>query len=117
MHGRPVVATSSRAGDRFVLCSDGLLGDDLRRRRSSDAARPRSDADAACEALIALAPTQHGGEDNITALVVKVEDEAHPAHDQSDVTEVRPMPAFTDEDTEIGPIATTTETGDPPEPT
>ena len=73
MNDRVVVDVASEealAGDRYVLCSDGLSGmisDDeiLRTLLAHD------DDNAACEALIALA-NQHGGEDNITAVVVRI---------------------------------------------
>jgi serine/threonine protein phosphatase PrpC len=60
------------AGDRYVLCSDGLSGmitdDEILGTMLAHA-----DPDEACGALIALA-NQHGGEDNITAVVVKLVD-------------------------------------------
>ncbi len=64
------------AGDRYVLCSDGLSGmitDD----EILSTMLAHDDPDEACKALIALAH-QHGGEDNITAVVVKVVDELDP---------------------------------------
>lgn len=74
------------AGDRYVLCSDGLSG------MISDAeilaVVSKHDApDAACEALIALA-NAHGGEDNITAVVVQVLPEARPAEPAGRATEL-----------------------------
>lgn len=61
------------AGDRLLLCSDGLtdLVDDTTIHRQLDAAR--SPADAASE--LVQAALQAGGIDNITAVVVDVESE------------------------------------------
>lgn len=60
-----------RPGDRYVLCSDGLSGmitdEEI---LAVSAAHP--DPGAACEALVALA-NDHGGEDNVTAVVVQIE--------------------------------------------
>ncbi len=73
MNERVIVDVASEeavAGDRFVLCSDGLSGmisdDEILRTLLS-----HEDDNAACEALIALA-NQHGGEDNITAVIVRI---------------------------------------------
>ncbi|HEY4104313.1 MAG TPA: Stp1/IreP family PP2C-type Ser/Thr phosphatase [Polyangiaceae bacterium] len=61
------------AGDRFLLCSDGLCGyfeedlDGLGKRLSN------SDADAAAKSLIDAANEQ-GGKDNITSVIVTVGD-------------------------------------------
>jgi protein phosphatase len=60
-----------RPGDVYVLCSDGLSGmiDDSEIR---DVVQNTTDLDEACRRLVALA-NEHGGEDNITALVVRIE--------------------------------------------
>ncbi len=62
-------------GDLYVLCSDGLSGmieDD----EILDVVSDQKDLDSACRKLIALA-NEHGGEDNITAVIVKIDgDEA-----------------------------------------
>lgn len=64
-----------RPGDTFVLCSDGLSGM-LSDGEILATVQAHADApDAACEALIRLA-NEHGGEDNITALVVRAIDPA-----------------------------------------
>ena len=58
-------------GDSLLLCSDGLSGmltDDQLQRLVATAASPQ----AACDALIAAA-NRAGGEDNITAIVVRAE--------------------------------------------
>jgi protein phosphatase len=60
----------AQAGDLYVLCSDGLSGmiedDEILGVVKEDA-----DLDTACRRLIALA-NEHGGEDNITAVIVKI---------------------------------------------
>jgi protein phosphatase len=61
-----------RSGDVYVLCSDGLSGmvgdDDIR-----DVIVGSSSIEDACRRLIAKA-NDHGGEDNITAVLVKIEE-------------------------------------------
>ena len=62
-----------RPGDVYCLCSDGLSGmvqDDEILRIVSSAA----DIGEACRNLIARA-NEHGGEDNITAVLIKIEDQ------------------------------------------
>jgi len=70
-HGFPLAP-----GDRFLLCTDGLfdLIDEDRLRRTLDALPP---AEAARE-LVDEA-NRHGGHDNITALILHVNQEAEPA--------------------------------------
>lgn len=60
-------------GDIYVLCSDGLSGmiDDADIQRL---AGEYGDLEEVCRKLVALA-NEHGGEDNITALVVRIEAE------------------------------------------
>jgi len=63
-----------RLGDAFILCSDGLSGmisDGEIREVVSGAAS----LEEACRKLVALA-NEHGGEDNITAVVIRIVDEA-----------------------------------------
>jgi len=58
-------------GDSLLLCSDGLSGmvtDDALQRLVATAASPQ----AACDALIDAA-NRAGGEDNITAIVIRAE--------------------------------------------
>jgi protein phosphatase len=60
-----------RLGDTFILCSDGLSG------MITDAEIERVIADSqtledACRSLVRMA-NEHGGEDNITAVVIRVE--------------------------------------------
>lgn len=69
-------ALSLRRGDRLLLCSDGLsneLGDDeLAELLGHD------DPDVACEHAISQA-NQHGGRDNVTAIVAVLDGDALPA--------------------------------------
>lgn len=61
-------------GDLYVLCSDGLSGmieDD----EILDVVGATDDLQEACRRLVALA-NEHGGEDNITALIVRIEGDA-----------------------------------------
>ncbi|MDX2051110.1 MAG: Stp1/IreP family PP2C-type Ser/Thr phosphatase [Polyangiaceae bacterium] len=69
LQGQPALV-----GDLYVLCSDGLSGmvEDEEILRT---VLTYPDLQVACEKLIALANEQ-GGEDNITAVVVRVEGEA-----------------------------------------
>jgi protein phosphatase len=66
----------AEAGDLYVLCSDGLSGmiEDQEILRVMNGA---ADLAEACRTLIKLA-NEHGGEDNITAVVVRVEDDGLP---------------------------------------
>jgi protein phosphatase len=70
------------AGDRLLLCSDGLSGmltnDDIRALLGRD-----SDAQETAEALVALA-VERGGEDNVTVVVVDVEEGDAPEESQAD---------------------------------
>jgi PPM family protein phosphatase len=60
-------------GDLYVLCSDGLSGmiDD---REILEVVGKTQDLEEACRQLIAMA-NEHGGEDNITALIVRIDPE------------------------------------------
>jgi protein phosphatase len=63
-----------RLGDAFILCSDGLSGmitDD----EIQEAVNSSDTLEQACRQLIALA-NEHGGEDNITAVVIRIVDDA-----------------------------------------
>jgi protein phosphatase len=81
-------------GDFYLLCSDGLSGmisDEEMLQIVTDAPSLR----AACEALINLA-NHHGGEDNITAVLLKITDADvpdEPTTPDATVTETRPIDA------------------------
>ena len=70
-----------QSGDVYVLCSDGLSGmvsdEDIERIVTSS-----SDIREACRQLIERA-NEHGGEDNITAVLIKIEREADDASVES----------------------------------
>lgn len=59
-------------GDLYVLCSDGLSGM-IEDEEILDVIGGTDDLQEACRRLVALA-NEHGGEDNITALIVRIED-------------------------------------------
>ncbi len=63
-----------RSGDVYILCSDGLSGmvqdEDIRRIVATT-----TDIREACNQLIAKA-NERGGEDNVTAVVIRIEEEA-----------------------------------------
>ena len=61
-------------GDLYVLCSDGLSGM-IEDEEILSVVSEQSDLEAACRKLIALA-NEHGGEDNITAVIVKIDGDA-----------------------------------------
>src|SRR5205823_4911500 len=83
-------------GDCYVLCSDGLTGM-ITDEEILDVVVTRESPDEACTELIRRA-NAHGGEDNVTAIVVRViEEETDHATDREPVdvdeaTEVRPAP-------------------------
>jgi serine/threonine protein phosphatase PrpC len=69
-----LMSDEPRIGDVYLLCSDGLSGmitdDEIR-----DLVSTSRDTSEMCRRLIAKA-NEHGGEDNITVLVVKFDDDA-----------------------------------------
>jgi protein phosphatase len=77
--------------DVYVLCSDGLSGmipdEDIMKIVSSS-----PDIREACRRLIARA-NESGGEDNITAVLIKIEDSSEKAVEPDADTEVRPSGA------------------------
>jgi protein phosphatase len=78
-----LLAHEVQLGDTFVLCSDGLSG------MISDAeilqvASQNADLGATCKRLAALA-NEHGGEDNITAVVVRIVESDADAEENTDV--------------------------------
>lgn len=86
-------ADGLRDGDTFVLCSDGLSGMLSDGEILATVLGHEDDLDAACDALITLA-NQHGGEDNITAIVIRVSDSGSlrpSTRDPASLDETRPM--------------------------
>lgn len=69
-------------GDCYVLCSDGLSGM-IEDSEILDIVSQSLDIEEACRKLIALA-NEHGGEDNITAVLVKIEAEPNAKVNLSD---------------------------------
>jgi PPM family protein phosphatase len=65
-----LVAHDTKVGDVFVLCSDGLSGM-ISDQEILEVVTSTDDLQAACRSLAALA-NEHGGEDNITAVVVRI---------------------------------------------
>lgn len=84
------VALSSaelKRGDQLILCSDGLSGK-VDPSETREIINECSDPEVACTRLIALA-RDRGGEDNITAVVVRVDGEGLPDPDSEAAPEYR----------------------------
>ncbi len=77
-------------GDRFVLCSDGLV-DEIDDTRIADIVAGAADPQAAAEQLVAAALEQ-GGRDNVTVVVVDVVEGAQPGDDRD--TDRAPEPTL-----------------------
>jgi len=74
MHDQVVVDLQHddpRGGDIYVLCSDGLSGM-VEDAEILELVKTSNDIGELCAALIAKA-NEHGGEDNVTAVVIKIE--------------------------------------------
>ena len=71
------------AGDRFVLCSDGLV-DEVDDDEIARVLRENPDAQSAADALVAVA-NGNGGRDNVTVIVVDVLDGAVLAADAAEL--------------------------------
>jgi protein phosphatase len=69
-----IQADDAELGDIYVLCSDGLSGM-VEDPEILEAVLGAEDVESACRRLVALA-NEHGGEDNITALIVRIEPSA-----------------------------------------
>lgn len=67
-----LVSDDSEVGDVYILCSDGLSGmvDDSDIR---DVAGTIVEPELACRRLVTMA-NEHGGEDNVTAVVIRIEE-------------------------------------------
>lgn len=78
----------AQVGDYYVLCSDGLSGmiDDS---EILEVVMSSTDLEEVCRRLVALA-NEHGGEDNITALVVRIEPDAE--GDKTNLSDTLPTP-------------------------
>jgi len=75
-------------GDCYILCSDGLSGM-IEDSEILEIVSQSPNIEDACRKLIALA-NEHGGEDNITAVLVKIEDE--PASPKVSLSDTLPTP-------------------------
>ena len=72
-----IYSAEVQAGDVFVLCSDGLTGhvDDLTLLNLvTKNLTPRADAPAAVASELVDEANRRGGDDNITAIVVRIPD-------------------------------------------
>jgi protein phosphatase len=67
----------ARPGDVYMLCSDGLSGM-LNDKQMLDVLRCTDDLDEACQLLVIRA-NEHGGHDNVTAVLVRIDAEVGPA--------------------------------------
>jgi len=67
-----LVSDEPQLGDVYLLCSDGLSGM-LSDDQMMDVIGSSTDPGEVCRRLIAKA-NEHGGEDNITALVIRFDD-------------------------------------------
>jgi protein phosphatase len=90
-------AVEPRAGDLFLLCSDGLttMVDD--QTILSVVEERRSDLDKLVKSLIKAA-NRGGGEDNITVVAFEIADGKAPGTDDLEETAVVPAPAAADDD-------------------
>lgn len=73
-----------REGDVYVLCSDGLSGM-LSDDEIQDILSSHADIREGCKRLIHLA-NEHGGEDNITAVIIRIEREPESETDLDDAS-------------------------------
>ena len=66
-----IQSDDAELGDMYVLCSDGLSGM-VEDHEILEVVTGAPDVETACRRLVALA-NEHGGEDNITALIVRID--------------------------------------------
>jgi protein phosphatase len=95
-----------QTGDVYVLCSDGLSGM-ITDREILSVVGSSDELEVACRALVTLA-NEHGGEDNITAIVIRVEDDGDAGIDLSKTQPQRSSPraaAVAEQDTPPAPPA------------
>jgi ATPase subunit of ABC transporter with duplicated ATPase domains len=91
-----IQSDDAQAGDCYVLCSDGLSGmiDDAEILQVISAT---TDLETACRRLVVMA-NEHGGEDNITALVVRIE---AAAEGEISLSDTLPTPAVRQRDASV----------------
>jgi serine/threonine protein phosphatase PrpC len=75
------VTLDVRPGDRFVICSDGLTKE-LTDYGIQHFLRENADPAAAVDAMLAAA-LENGGRDNVTLVIVQIEDESSSAPDEA----------------------------------
>jgi protein phosphatase len=84
-----IQSDDAEVGDCYILCSDGLSGmiDD---GEMLEVIASTPDLETACRRLVVMA-NEHGGEDNITALVVRIEPGSEPG--EISLSDTLPTPA------------------------
>lgn len=75
-------------GDCYILCSDGLSGM-IEDAEILEIVSQSPSIEEACRKLIALA-NEHGGEDNITAVLVRIEEEPTPGGEKVSLSDTLP---------------------------
>ncbi len=83
-----LLGDDASVGDCYILCSDGLSGM-IEDGEILQIVASSPTIEEACRKLIALA-NEHGGEDNITAVLVKIEDE--PSGEKVSLSDTMPTP-------------------------
>ena len=79
------VSIDARAGDRFVICSDGLTKE-LTDYGIQHFLREKADPGACVDAMLSAA-LENGGRDNVTLIVVQVTEEDDPSSPAADSSE------------------------------
>jgi PPM family protein phosphatase len=91
-----IVADDAEPGDVYLLCSDGLSGmvadDEL-----CDVAGQNLPLGEACDRLVTMA-NEHGGEDNVTAVLIRVEGERPPRAIEPTLAKTQRLQAITKSD-------------------
>jgi protein phosphatase len=100
-------------GDLYVLCSDGLSGMITDSEILAVLKECGKNLEDACRHLVTLA-NEHGGEDNITAVVIRVEEEADRHIELSKTLPLVTRSAMTEASDEDTPPASMAKTADPP---
>jgi protein phosphatase len=94
-----------QTGDVYVLCSDGLSGMITDREILDVVKDCGTDLESVCRRLVTMA-NEHGGEDNITAVVIRVEDDASERKiELSKTLPLTPRAGSSDEDTPPAAVA------------
>lgn len=99
-----------QVGDLYVLCSDGLSGM-MRDEEILAVVESNEDLEEACSTLIRTA-NEHGGEDNITAVVVRIEEDSP----QTQTIRVPDVPSPMETKTKTAPVEAGPSATDPTPP-